>query len=232
MKQARVRPRFFSVGEVSRKLEKEYGEKRPPRKRPGVTGELVRTILSQNTNDTNSGRAYSSLRKNFPGWADVEAAPASKVAKSIKVGGLANQKARRIKEILRLVHQENGGYSLQALCKQPTEEARQYLLELKGVGEKTAACVLLFSLGMPALPVDTHIYRVCKRLGFISPRVSPARAHQILEELMPTEAIYQFHINVLAHGRRVCRAQRPRCSECILLEGCVYGKGAIRATGS
>ena len=221
----------MTVNDVIHLLGQEYGLPRWQSQRDPLS-ELIRTILSQNTSDVNSHRAFDSLVSTFGTWDRVAETSIDEIAAAIACGGLSRIKAPRIKAILEGILNSQDSLDLGFLGQLPLPEARAWLQALPGVGPKTVACVLLFSLGMPALPVDTHVYRVCKRLGFISPRVSPARAHQILEELIPAEAIYQFHINVLAHGRRVCRAQRPRCSECILLEGCVYGKGAIRATGS
>jgi endonuclease-3 len=221
----------MTINDVIRLLAQEYDIPQWQSQRDPLS-ELIRAILSQNTSDVNSHRAFDNLISTFRTWDGVAGASIDEIATAIACGGLSRIKAPRIKLILEEILNSHGSLDLGFLGQLPLPEARAWLQALHGVGPKTANCVLLFSLGMPALPVDTHVYRVCRRLGLIDPKVSPARAHQILEELTPTEAIYQFHINVLAHGRRVCRAQRPRCSECILLEGCVYGKGAIRATGS
>ena len=185
----------------------------------------MRTILSQNTTDTNSGRAYASLRGSFPGWAGVASAPVSRVACAIRVGGLADQKARRIKKILGRIRKEHGGYSLQHLCKKPTEDARQYLLGFKGVGEKTAACVLLFACGKPAFPVDTHIFRLGRRLGWLDSKSSVADAHRYFEEKVPPEDMHGFHLNMIAHGREVCHSRKPECSRCCLKSRCYYYRG-------
>ncbi len=221
----------MTINEFIQLLGQEYGLLRWQSQRDPLS-ELIRAILSQNTSDVNSHRAFDSLISTFGTWDRVAGASIEEIAAAIECGGLSRIKAPRIKLILEGILDDHGSLDLGFLGHLPLPEARAWLQTLPGVGPKTANCVLLFSLGMPALPVDTHVYRVSKRLGLIHSKVSPARAHQILEELIPAEAIYQFHINVLTHGRRVCKAQRPRCSECILLEGCVYGKGAIRATGS
>lgn len=221
----------MTMNELIHLLGQEYGLLQWQSQRDPLS-ELIRAILSQNTSDVNSHRAFDSLISTFGTWDRVAGTSIEEIAAAIECGGLSRIKAPRIKSILEGILDNHGSLDLGFLGQLPLPEARAWLQALPGVGPKTANCVLLFSLGMPALPVDTHVYRVSKRLGLINPKVSPARAHQILEEIIPAEAIYQFHINVLTHGRRVCRAQRPRCSECILLEGCVYGKGAIRATGS
>lgn len=221
----------MTMNELIHLLGQEYGLLQWQSQRDPLS-ELIRAILSQNTSDVNSHRAFDSLISTFGTWDRVAGTSIEEIAAAIECGGLSRIKAPRIKSILEGILDNHGSLDLGFLGQLPLPEARAWLQALPGVGPKTANCVLLFSLGMPALPVDTHVYRVSKRLGLINPKVSPARAHQILEEIIPAEAIYQFHINILVHGRRVCRAQRPRCSECILLEGCVYGKGAIRATGS
>ena len=225
MKKSRESPGFFSVGEVSTRLKREYGEKRVPRKRPGVIEEMVRTILSQNTTDLNSGRAYANLRRTFPGWSDVASAPVSRIAGAIRVGGLADQKARRIKKILGRIKKEHGDYSLQHLCKKPTGDARQYLLGFKGVGEKTAACVLLFACGKPAFPVDTHIFRLGRRLGWLDSKISVADAHRYFEKKVPQKDMYSLHLNMIAHGREACHSQKPECSRCCLKSRCYYYRG-------
>ena len=207
-------------------LEQEYGKLEwHPDGKP-LAG-LVRTILSQNTSDVNSHRAFDSLISTFGSWERVSQASIGEVAEAIACGGLSRIKAPRIKAILEGIPNDNGSLDLGFLGELPIPEARAWLQALPGVGPKTASCVLLFSLGRPVLPVDTHVYRVSRRLGLIDSGVSPARAHQLLGELVPAETIYQFHLNMLAHGRGVCRAQRPRCHECVLREGCVHGKGAI-----
>jgi len=198
-----------------------YGQ--PPLKHQlDPLSELVRTILSQNTADTNTARAYASLRARFPTWQDVLAAPTSDVADAIRIGGLAEIKAPRIQGILRQLHAERGSLDLSFLANMPLDEARAYLTALHGVGPKTAACVLLFSLHRPALPVDTHVHRVSLRLGLVPPGTSAAAAHTLLEAQLPPQAYYPFHLNVIRHGREVCKAQRPLCNACPLTGECLY----------
>lgn len=183
---------------------------------------LVATILSQHTSDLNSGRAHRSLRATFPDWAAVLDAPDEALVAAIRSGGLANLKARRIKEVLARVAAERGDFDLGFLADLPLDEARRWLVALPGVGPKTAACTLLFNLGRPALPVDTHVHRVARRLGLIGPRVGAAAAHEALEAQLDPDRIYSFHVNMIAHGRRICRAPAPRCGICPLAEVCDY----------
>lgn len=184
--------------------------------------ELVFTILSQNTSDVNRNRAWKRLKAGFPTWEEVLTADVEGIADAIRPGGLAEIKAPRIKEALWTIERERGALNLDFLKDMGVDEARDWLTSLKGVGPKTAAIVLLFSLGMPAFPVDTHVHRVSQRLGLIGPRASRGKAHVILEELLPPEIYYTFHLNMIAHGRQVCKAQKPRCEICILSKHCDY----------
>jgi len=184
--------------------------------------ELINTILSQNTNDLNRDRAYHALRARFPAWEQVRDAPTAEVVASIRPAGLANQKGLRIQQVLRRITAERGELDLNFLRDWPTAEAKAWLTSLDGVGPKTASIVLLFALGKPAFPVDTHIHRVTGRLGLIPSGTSADKAHEILEELVPPEWYHSFHLNVIEHGRQVCKAQRPRCEQCGLQAHCVY----------
>ncbi len=184
--------------------------------------ELIQTILSQNTSDANSDRAYASLRRAFPTWEDVRAADTDALAESIRVGGLGRIKAPRIQQILVHLERERGGATLDFLDEMPVNQARSYLLSLPGVGPKTAACVLLFSLHKPALPVDTHVYRVSQRLGLIGEKVNAEQAHTLLEALIPPDLYYPFHLLLIQHGRTLCSAQRPKCDACPLADLCPY----------
>jgi len=216
----------MNVSQVIRLLDQEYGCM-PGRPRLDPLSELVATVLSQNTSDVNSGRAYRSLVSAFGSWEKVADAGVDDIATAIAGGGLSRVKAPRIKAILNRIRDERGSLDLGFLVDVPLPQAREWLQSLPGVGPKTAACVLLFSLGRPAFPVDTHVYRVSKRLGLIENGVSPAGAHQLLERIVPEDEFYRFHMNMVVHGRRVCRAQRPRCQECVLKEVCVYAKGKV-----
>jgi len=209
----------MTVPEINQLLAKEYGDRQQRRHRDPLS-ELIATILSQNTSDVNSGRAFVSLVDTFGNWEEVARANVVEIAAAIRSGGLSWIKAARIKEILRLIQEERGLLDLTFLDSQPISEARAWLRKLPGVGPKTAGCVLLFSLGKPVLPVDTHVYRVAKRLGLIADSVSIEQAHELLEAMILPDDIYLFHMNLVEHGRGVCRSQRPKCAECVLREGC------------
>ena len=205
--------------EVLDLLNAEYGTPSPPPHRDPLA-ELVLTVLSQNTSDVNSGRAFARLLAAFPDWQAVMRTDVRAVEEAIRPGGLAPSKAPRIQAMLREVWARRGALDLSFLQDMPMEEARAWLHSLPGVGPKTAACVLLFSLGQPALPVDTHVLRVAKRLGLVPQKASAEQAHHLLEGLLEPEEVYPFHINLIKHGRRTCLAQRPRCPTCALRHGC------------
>ncbi len=210
------------ITDVCRRLRKAYGPVEPPPEEP-VLDELVRTILSQNTSDTNSGRAFESLKRRFPTWEAVRRARISQVAAAIRRAGLANQKAPRIKTILEAIDRDRGELSLEFLRGLSTEEALDYLGSFPGVGPKTVACVLLFACSKPVLPVDTHVHRVCLRLGLIGPKVNAEKAHAELARLVRPRQVLEFHIQLIRHGRRTCLARRPRCEDCVLLVLCPEG---------
>lgn len=184
--------------------------------------ELILTILSQNTSDRNSGRAYRSLRAAYPTWEAVLAADVRDLYEAIKSAGLGNTKAPRIQAVLAEILDRRGSFDLDFLRDMPMAEARQWLRSLPGIGPKTAACVLCFACDMPALPVDTHVHRVSQRLGLIGPKVSAEAAHELLEHVVPAEDVYAFHVNLIVHGRQICHAQRPACERCPLAELCDY----------
>ena len=182
--------------------------------------ELVYTILSQHTSDINSERAFRALMATFGALEAIAAADVADIEDAIRSGGLAKTKAPRIKAILNEVMRRVGSYDLSFLAEMPLEDAKNWLKELDGVGPKTAAIILCFSLGLPAMPVDTHIYRVAKRLGFFGPKVSAEQAHDILEPMVDSEDVFAFHLYLINHGRQVCKARRPRCGDCVLAWGC------------
>jgi len=204
--------------EVHRRLIEVYGERGQKRSDPIST--LVLTIISQNTNDPLRDRAFERLRERFPTWEQVRDAPEEEIVAAIQGAGLGPQKAHRIKAALERISRERGELDLDFLREMPVEEARHWLISFNGIGPKTAAIVLLFSLDMPAFPVDTHVHRVSKRLGLIPPKASRERAHGILEDLLPPEIYYTFHLNLISHGRGVCQARRPRCELCALRNLC------------
>jgi endonuclease III len=182
--------------------------------------ELILTILSQNTADTNSGRAFTQLLRRYPSWEALAAAPTEEVIETIRPGGLAQQKAPRIQAVLRGVAERSPDWNLRFLETMPLEDARAWLRSLPGVGPKTAACVLLFALGLPAMPVDTHVERVAKRLGLIPPKMNANKAHEALEALVDPEDYYRFHMLLIKHGRRTCSARKPACDRCPLAPDC------------
>ena len=210
------------VAAVDEALAEVYGT---PEWRPDgdPLGGLVGTILSQNTSDINSGRAYDALRQRFPTWEAVREAAPEEIANAIRAGGLAQIKAMRIKEALLEITSHFGGLRLDALAAMPPTQARDYLAGLHGVGPKTAACVLLFNLGMPAFPVDTHVHRLSRRIGFVPPRVSPRAVQDAVEAMLSPDRLYPLHINLIRHGRAVCRAQAPRCPACPIRALCRRG---------
>jgi endonuclease-3 len=190
--------------------------------------ELVLTVLSQNTNDRNRDAAYARLRARFPTWAAVAAAPLAEVEEAIRPGGISKVKSVRIQAMLGAIAEAVGTLDLEMLARMPREEAIAFLERLPGVGRKTAACVLLFSFDRPELPVDTHVYRVASRLGLIRPKASFEEAHDTLAELVDPDDVYELHVNMIRHGRRLCTARRPQCQRCPLLSLCPYGRERIR----
>ena len=191
---------------------------------PGTAkDELVSTILSQNTNDNNRDRAFAALRERFPAWEAVRDAPEAAVIEAIRPAGLANQKGPRIQDVLKKITAERGALDLRFLEEYSTEEAMAWLLKFKGVGPKTASIVLQFSLGKPAFPVDTHIYRVSGRLGLRPEKMSVEKAHAHLAALFPPETYYAVHLNIIRLGREICKARKPKCEGCPLQDLCNYG---------
>ena len=208
---------------VVRRLLAFYGE--PTWRNPlPPLDELVSTILSQNTNDRNRDQAFNRLREALPTWEQVRDAPVERVIDAIRVAGLGNQKGPRIQAVLQQITEERGSLDLSFLAEMPMEEARQWLLHFKGVGRKTAAIVLQFSLGRPAFPVDTHIYRVSGRLGLLPQGISLEQAHNLLEASMAPADYYAAHLNLIRLGREICHARNPECGQCPLNDICEYGK--------
>jgi endonuclease-3 len=211
--------------EIERILDATYGP-RVLRENGDPTSELVGTILSQNTSDVNTARSMARLQDEFPTWDDVRAAPVEDVVDAIRSGGLANIKAPRIQAALDHIVTLRGDTDLSFLKAMPLDEAMAWLTGINGVGPKTAACVMLFSLGMPAMPVDTHVGRVMTRLGVVPDRTSTLTKQRILEELIgpnPNQ-VYAVHVETISHGRQVCKALRPKCEVCPLYSLCDYGQ--------
>jgi endonuclease-3 len=216
------RPSGRRVRAIRDRLRELYG---PLRNEPhgDPVHELVLTILSQNTSDTNRDVAYRRLRDRFPDWTAVRDAPTEEVVAAIRPGGLANTKGPRIQAVLAELGEEP---DLDWLRDAPREEAIEYLTSLPGVGRKTAACVMIFALGRPEIPVDTHVHRVGGRLGLFPPSISLEGAHDEMLAITDRDDAYELHMNLIAHGRRVCRP-RPRCGECALARMCVARRAGL-----
>jgi endonuclease-3 len=196
-----------------------------PKPRLPILDEVVATVLSQHTSDRNSERAFAQLKAKFPDWGQVLASAPDQVADAIRCGGIADQKARRIQQILAAIRDREGRIDLGRLTGLDDAAVEDYLTSLPGVGPKTAACVLVFSMGRPAFPIDTHVHRVAARLGWIPPRTTAEQAHRILGPAVPPGIRYDLHLALITHGRTVCHAQRPRCGACVLRDRCAYGRG-------
>ena len=205
---------------LNRRLADEYGQPEKPQLDP--LDELMVTILSQNTSDTNRDLAYERLRERFPDWESVRTAAREEIEDAIKPAGLWKQKARTIQEALEAIHEQEGSLDLSILEELDDEEVLDYLTGLRGVGVKTAACVLCFSLRRPFIPVDTHVHRLSGRLGLIPEKASANDAHDLLNDdsAVPAELRFEFHINLIRHGREVCKARRPKCDSCVLEDLC------------
>ncbi len=207
------------IGLIEQRLRERYGA---PALRPNEDsiGELVSTILSQHTTDRSSWAAYQELRKRYPTWDDVRNAPYDEVASTIRLAGLPRQKARTIQ----LALAELDDLSLESLATLPVSEARERLTSIRGIGDKTASCVLLFAFGMPAQPVDTHIQRVCMRLGIANGTSSATGIQHVLEYCLPPDGqtMYTFHVDTVRHGREICQARAPKCDQCMLTDVCAY----------
>jgi endonuclease-3 len=217
------RPGVRRIRAVWRRLRRQQGTFVPKPRLPAID-EVIATVLSQHTSDVNSGRAFATLKRRFPTWEEVADAPAAEVANAIRAGGIADQKAVRIQRILATIEEREGRIDLGRLDTLGDREVEEYLTSLPGVGPKTAACVLVFSMGRAAFPIDTHVHRITARLGWIPAGASAERAHQILGPLVPPEIRYDLHVALITHGRTVCKAKRPACGTCVLRELCDFGR--------
>jgi len=207
------------MAEILDRLEAAYGKAVLRTHRPALD-ELVLTILSQNTSDRNSEHAYARMRERFPTWEDVRDAPQTELVEALRPGGLAVQKAPRIQAALRNLDR----LDLEWLGDLRADEAMRWLVALPGVGPKTASCVLLFSLDVPVMPVDTHIHRIALRVGLVPAGTTADAAHALLTEITPPDRMLEAHLLLIRHGRTTCTARRPRCEECVLLDLCDYGR--------
>ena len=222
------------VREMLRRLARAHGPLDPPRRLDPLE-ELILTILSQNTSDTNRDRAYESMRGRYPTWNALASARPADLVRAIRVGGLANTKAPRILAVLREIREREGGFDLSWMRSATDQAVENYLTSLPGVGPKTAACVLAFSLDRPALPVDTHVFRVALRLGLLPPRATARAAHAVLRDVVPAKLRVAFHVGLIRHGRTICKAGRPRCERCPIQDICptapIYLSGASEPGG-
>jgi endonuclease-3 len=209
----------LSALEVMSYLEKDYGTPKWEL-RYDPTFELIYTILSQHTSDINSERAFKSLVRKFKTVEAISNAKESEIEIAIRMGGLSKIKAPRIKQVLNQIYAELKSFDLWFLKEMPMNEAKNWLKNLPGVGPKTAAIILCFSLGMPAMPVDTHIFRVSKRLGLIGQKVNADAAHDILEPMVDPNNVFAFHMQLIQHGRTICKAIKPKCKSCVISERC------------
>ncbi|MDQ2747720.1 MAG: endonuclease III [Acidobacteriota bacterium] len=207
---------------IVQNLESTFGEPKLGGKSDLVTM-LVRIILSQATSDVNSHRTFKNLKARLKNWEAVLAADEPEIADAIRLGGLANQKARVIKDLLRQIKETHGRISLKFVEKMLDEEARDFLTKFRGVGPKTVACTLLFAAHKEVFPLDTHIFRILKRMGILPEKISDVNAHKLLDELVPSGKFYSLHINLIRLGKQICRPREPLCEQCPLIEYCDYG---------
>jgi endonuclease-3 len=188
---------------------------------------LIKIILSQATSDTNSHRTFAALKERFPAWDDALRARTSSIAATIRSGGLANQKAKVIKDVLKQIKDEHGSLDLSFLHDLDAVAAASYLKQFRGIGPKTIACTLLFACRKEVFPLDTHIFRVLRRVGLIPQKCTDQRAHEIMNRIVPAGKFYSFHVNLIRHGRTLCRPREPLCERCPIVEYCDYGQTLI-----
>ena len=212
---------------ILKRLQKRYG-RRPWKCWGKGIDVLIDTILSQNTSNKNSDAAYRQLRRRFKSWNQVADAPTAEVERHIRVSGLSNQKAPRIQSILRSIKQHHGKMDLQFLDSEDEQKAYEYLTNFKGIGPKTANCVLLFAFAKPLFPVDTHIHRIARRLQLIPARATAEQAHDLLKPMIPPKQRYEMHVLLIEHGRKICKAINPRCDDCVLLDLCPFGQQRMK----
>lgn len=226
----RLAERRAKYQDIATALMERYGEPRWRQHLPPVD-ELVSTILSQNTNDRNRDKGFYALKAAFPDWESVRDAPRDMVIDLIRPAGLANQKGPRIQAALQHISDSVGEMSLDFLAEMPIEEAKTWLTSIRGVGPKTAAIVLLFAFQLPAFPVDTHVHRVTTRLGLVDEKNNADQAHDVLEAIVPPEDYYPAHLNLIRHGREVCKARKPECDNCPLTLYCRYYQEVVKPNG-
>lgn len=214
------------VVEIIPLLEQEFGAPRW-KGRGDPLASLIQTVLSQSTNDLNRDRAFDTLIDHFPTWYDVMNAPSEKIADAIRVAGLANQKSVRIKEILQWIEKTYGSLNIDFICDMDPDEVTKTFLQLKGIGIKTISVVLMFTCGVDVFPVDTHVHRICRRIGFLPDNASAEKTHWHMQSLVPEGKSYSFHMNLLKLGRTICKAKNPKCPQCPILRYCQYGQRSL-----
>jgi endonuclease III len=217
--------RFERAQAVHQRLLDHFGK--PQWDRRDALDELILTVLSQNTNDRNRDLAYEAMRKRYPSWEEVMAADEADLIDTVRIAGLANQKAPRIQAILRIIDNQEGSLSLDFLDKMTAEEAQNWLISLKGVGLKTASIVMVFSLGVPAFPVDTHVYRVSGRIGLRDRDISVEKAHTALQDRYKPEQYGDAHLLLIYLGREICTARKPACPQCPVKDLCLYDNKTV-----
>lgn len=216
-----IEARAAKYPEVAKILETVY-TRRTWRQRGNTLDTLIGTILSQNTTDKNSGKAFEQLKDAYPTYEEVLAAPVDDVIDVIRVAGLGNQKGPRIQRSLEKIQAERGELDLEFLGEMAADDARDWLTSIKGIGLKTASIVICFGFNGPAFPVDTHVNRVSQRIGFTPDGTTPDKAHYIMEEIVPPADYFAFHIQLIQHGRAVCKARSPKCESCPIAHLCDY----------
>src|SRR4051812_28005960 len=207
---------------IVQNLERTFGEPVLSKKSDPLAM-LINIILSQATSDVNSRRTFENLKKRFKTWENVLVAGEEEIAEVIRLGGLANQKSKVIKDLLQQIKETHGTLSLKFVEEMPDEAARDFLQKFRGIGPKTVACTLLFACHKEVFPLDTHIFRVLKRMGILPEKITDVKAHRLLDELVPKGKFYSLHVNLIRLGRKICRPKEPLCEQCPLLEYCDYG---------
>jgi endonuclease-3 len=211
---------------IVQNLERTFGEPVLSKKSDPLAM-LINIILSQATSDVNSRRTFENLKKRFKTWENVLVAGEEEIAEVIRLGGLANQKSKVIKDLLQQIKETHGTLSLKFVEEMPDEAARDFLQKFRGIGPKTVACTLLFACHKEVFPLDTHIFRVLKRMGILPEKITDVKAHRLLDELVPKGKFYSLHVNLIRLGRKICRPKEPLCEQCPLLEYCDYGATQI-----
>ena len=191
---------------------------------------LIQTILSQSTTNANSHRAFDQLKRRFPDWDQARRARVTSIEAAIRCGGLARQKSARIKQLLNEIYDRRGSLDLSFLSRAPLHDAKEFLASFNGVGPKTVACTLLFACNRPVFPIDVHIFRIARRLDLIPEKCSDEEAHRLMELMIPEDRYYEVHVNLIRHGRRICRPQNPLCEQCCLIDYCRYYERLARSS--